>query len=41
MARQIGDLPHALGEGEALARRFAGKQLAVFLDYSGTDRSTP
>ena len=36
MARQIGDLPHALGEGEALARRFVGKQLAVFLDYDGT-----
>jgi trehalose-phosphatase len=36
MARQIGDLQHALGEGEALARRFAGKQPAVFLDYDGT-----
>src|SRR6266496_2033359 len=36
MVRQIGDLPHALGEGEALARRFAGKQPAVFLDYDGT-----
>src|SRR2546430_12754635 len=36
MARQIGDLPHALGEGEALARRFAGKWPAVFLDYDGT-----
>src|SRR6266480_5956437 len=36
MVRQIGDLPHALGEGEALARRFAGKQSAVFLDYDGT-----
>jgi len=34
MARQIGDLPHALGE--ALARRFAGKRSAVFLDYDGT-----
>src|SRR5437763_3277886 len=36
MVRQIGDLPHALGEGEALTRRFAGKQPAVFLDYDGT-----
>ncbi len=36
MARQIGELPHALGEGSGLARRFAGKQLAVFLDYDGT-----
>src|SRR2546421_1775831 len=36
MARHIGDLPHALGEGEALARRFAGKRSAVFLDYDGT-----
>src|SRR5579884_4348460 len=36
MARQIGDLPHALDEGKALARRFAGKQPAVFLDYDGT-----
>src|SRR5437588_765198 len=36
MARQIGDLPHALGESDALARRFAGKRPAVFLDYDGT-----
>jgi trehalose-phosphatase len=36
MARQIGDLPHALGESEALAQRFADKRLAVFLDYDGT-----
>ncbi len=36
MARQIGDLPHALGESEALAQRFVGKQPAVFLDYDGT-----
>src|SRR5947209_13170745 len=36
MARQIGDLLHALGEGEALARRFAGKQPAVFPDDDGT-----
>jgi trehalose-phosphatase len=34
MARQIGDLPHM--PGEALARRFADKHLAVFLDYDGT-----
>src|SRR5437764_2055776 len=36
MARQIGDLPYALGEDEALARHFAGKQPVVFLDYDGT-----
>src|SRR5437773_7152645 len=36
MARQIRDLPYALGEREALARRFVGKQPAVFLDYDGT-----
>src|SRR5258707_7903459 len=36
MARQIGDLPNALDDGETLARRFAGKRLAVFLDYDGT-----
>ena len=36
MARQIGDLPHALGEDEALARRFSGKRPVVFLDYDGT-----
>jgi trehalose-phosphatase len=36
MARQIGDLPHALSEGEALVRRLAGNQPAVFLDYDGT-----
>src|SRR5947209_8323339 len=36
MARQIGDLPHALGESEALAQRFSGKRPAVFLDYDGT-----
>jgi trehalose 6-phosphate phosphatase len=32
MARQM----HALEEREALAQRFSGKQLAVFLDYDGT-----
>ncbi len=36
MARQIGDLPNALNEGKALAQHFAGKKLAVFLDYDGT-----
>src|SRR6516225_6302936 len=36
MARQIGDLPNALGETTVLARRFSGKCLAVFLDYDGT-----
>ncbi|HEX8033279.1 MAG TPA: trehalose-phosphatase [Ktedonobacterales bacterium] len=36
VARQIGDLPHAIGESDALARRFAGKRPAVFLDYDGT-----
>src|SRR5947209_4495722 len=36
MARQIGDLPHALSESEALAQRFAGKRPAVFLDWDGT-----
>src|SRR5947207_5081415 len=36
MARQIGDLPNALGESEALAQRFVGKRSAVFLDYDGT-----
>src|SRR5258708_38176317 len=38
MARQIGTLPNALDETEttALAGRFAGKQLVVFLDYDGT-----
>src|SRR5436309_16135858 len=36
MERQIGDLPHVLGESEALARCFTGKRPAVFLDYDGT-----
>src|SRR5438477_5418416 len=36
MARQISDIPHALGEREPLARRFVGKQPALFLDYDGT-----
>jgi len=36
MARQIGDLPHALENGDELARRLAGRRPAVFLDYDGT-----
>src|SRR4051812_49810949 len=36
MERQIGDLPNALRESEALAQRFVGKRTAVFLDYDGT-----
>ena len=36
MARQIGDLPHALENGNELARRLAGRRPAVFLDYDGT-----
>src|SRR5260370_27647751 len=36
MERQIGDLPNGSGEGGVLARRFAGKQPTVFLDYDGT-----
>ncbi len=35
MARQIGDLPHALNDGDELERRLEGKRLAVFLDYDG------
>jgi trehalose 6-phosphate phosphatase len=34
VARQIGDLPHALGD--QLDRRLAGRRPAVFLDYDGT-----
>ena len=36
MARQIGDLPHALGDGDQLAQDLAGRRPAVFLDYDGT-----
>ncbi len=36
MAGQIGDLPHALENGDELARRLAGRRPAVFLDYDGT-----
>ena len=35
MARQIGELPHALSSSEALAQRFAYKRPVVFLDYDG------
>ena len=36
MANQIGDLPHALNDGEELEQQLSGKQPAVFLDYDGT-----
>jgi trehalose 6-phosphate phosphatase len=36
MAKQIGDLPHALENGDELARLLAGRHPAVFLDYDGT-----
>ncbi len=36
MARNIGDLPHVLEDGDDLVRRLAGKTPAVFLDYDGT-----
>jgi trehalose 6-phosphate phosphatase len=36
MARQIGDLPHALTDGDELVRTLAGRRPAVFLDYDGT-----
>ena len=36
MARHIGDLPHALEDGDELARHLAGRRPAVFLDYDGT-----
>ena len=36
MPRHIGDLPHALGDGDQLARHLAGRRPAVFLDYDGT-----
>jgi trehalose 6-phosphate phosphatase len=34
--KHIGDLPRALEDGDELARRLAGRQPAVFLDYEGT-----
>jgi trehalose 6-phosphate phosphatase len=36
MARHVGDLPHALEDGDQLARHLAGRRPAVFLDYDGT-----
>jgi trehalose 6-phosphate phosphatase len=36
MAKQIGDLPHALENGDELTRLLAGRHPAVFLDYDGT-----
>jgi trehalose 6-phosphate phosphatase len=34
--RYIGDLPHALEDGDELARHLAGRRPAIFLDYDGT-----
>ena len=34
--RPIGDLPHALDDGDRLARDLSGRKPAVFLDYDGT-----
>ena len=36
MARNVGDLPHALEDGDGLARHLTGRRPAVFLDYDGT-----
>ena len=36
MARNIGDLPHALRHKDELDRHLAGRTPAVFLDYDGT-----
>jgi trehalose 6-phosphate phosphatase len=36
MTRHIGDLPHAIDDGEELDRHLAGRRPAVFLDYDGT-----
>jgi trehalose 6-phosphate phosphatase len=36
VARQIEDLPHALEDGDRLARDMEGRTPAVFLDYDGT-----
>jgi trehalose 6-phosphate phosphatase len=36
VARHIGDLPHALEDGEELAGDLGGRRPAVFLDYDGT-----
>src|SRR5919206_3277126 len=36
MATNVSELPHALTQGDELAKRLAGKVPAVFLDYDGT-----
>lgn len=36
MAKQIGDLPHALDKEGDLEKQLSGKRPAVFLDYDGT-----
>jgi len=36
MAGHIGDLPHALEDGDRLVRDLANRRPAVFLDYDGT-----
>ena len=36
MTRHIGDLPHAIDDGEELDRHLAGRRPVVFLDYDGT-----
>lgn len=36
MTKTISELPDALEHGDEIARRLAGKRLAVFLDYDGT-----
>ena len=36
MTGRIGDLPHAIDDGEELDRHLAGRRPAVFLDYDGT-----
>ena len=36
MARQIGDLSHALEDGDQLTKHLDGRRPAVFLDYDGT-----
>src|SRR5215217_533040 len=33
MTKHIGDLPHAIDDGEELDRHLAGRRPAVFLDY--------
>ena len=36
MAQKIGDLAHALDNGDEPVRRLAGRRPAVFFDYDGT-----